>query len=94
MENDFLATDKNFSTAKKSFLSFTQVNMKFLAWYKTVQDKNDFVLNKNNFVWTEGQGISPILWSYSAKYKAQDYKRLQRYVKHHERLAKKDCKRF
>ena len=45
MENNFLAMEKNFSTAWSHFLSFSQANMNFLAW------------DKKYFVRADGQGI-------------------------------------
>ena len=72
MENNFLAMEKNFSTAWSHFLSFSQANMNFLAWDKNfcpgqkcfVEDKNYFVWykiyfvqDKKYFVRGDGQGI-------------------------------------
>ena len=52
MENNFLAMEKNFSTAWSHFLSFSQANMNFLAWEKF------FCLDKKYFVRADGRGIN------------------------------------
>ena len=49
--NDFLAMEKNFSSAWSPFLSFSQANMNFLAWDKI------FCPDKKYFVPADGQGI-------------------------------------